>query len=81
CVYKVLSAILETRLSSYLESTKALPDEQHGFRAGRSTITACRVLMDEIQNTLEVPKRFLYPIFVDFRAAFDLGSRTLVLKD
>lgn len=80
CVYKLLSKLLCQRLTDYLEGRSAIPDEQHGFRANRSTDSACKILLDEIEKTLARPRQPLYALFVDFRAAFDTGSRTLVLQ-
>ena len=36
CMYKILSSILNTRLSNYLEDHQLLADEQNGFRQHRS---------------------------------------------
>jgi hypothetical protein len=80
CVYKLLASLLAGRLTAYVEHKKALPDEQHGFRAQRSTITACTILLADIEATLARKGQFMFSVFVDFRAAFDSGSRTRVLQ-
>lgn len=79
CVYKLLSNLLVRRLTPFLEFRGVLPEEQHGFRAGRSTISACKKLMETVESTLARPGQALYSIFVDFKAAFDSGSRSIVL--
>lgn len=79
CAYKLLGSLLAGRLTSFVEHKKALPEEQHGFRAQRSTMTACRILLADVEETLARNRQCIYSVFVDFRAAFDSGSRTLVL--
>ena len=79
CVYKLMSSILVRRLMPFIEARECLPNEQHGFRPFRSTISACRILIDAIQSTLKTAGSALYAVFVDFRAAFDTGSRELVI--
>lgn len=79
-MYKLLSSLLVQRLTPYLDANNALPDEQHGFRAYRSTMTACATLLDKIDQTASKKGQLLYAVFVDFRAAFDSGSRRLVLE-
>lgn len=80
CVYKMLSSLLVSRLVPYLEHKSVLPDEQYGFRRGRSTIDAVRVLTSKVERTLRRKGQFLYAVFVDFKAAFDSGSRTIALE-
>ncbi|XP_003740073.1 uncharacterized protein LOC100909345 [Galendromus occidentalis] len=80
CVYKLLSTLLTRRLTPFLEACGAIPTEQHGFRAGRSTLTACKILKDKIEKRLGCPRRPLYTLFVDSRSAFDAGSRSTVIE-
>lgn len=81
CVYKLLASLLTQRLQGFLESVEAIPDEQHGFRKSRSTFSAGKLLLNEIDLALNGPNRApLYTIFIDFKSAFDLGSRKLVLE-
>ena len=42
-------------------------------------MTACAVLFERIDKTLVRNGQFLYAVFVDFRAAFDSGSRRIVI--
>ena len=72
--------MLSTRLATFLETTLALPPEQHGFRSGLSTETACRILLDEIKLSLDSKKLPLFAVFVDLKAAFDVAPRDRVLE-
>ena len=78
--YKLLSALLTRRLSGFLEAVQAIPPEQHGFRERRSTLTACAVLLTDIQRTLGNRGGHVYAVFVDFKAAFDTAPRDRVLS-
>lgn len=79
--YKLLSSLLTRRLNLFLELTGVLPEEQHGFRAGRSTGSACKLLLRDIQDSQAKRKCPLYAVFVDFRAAFDTAARDLILRN
>ena len=79
CPYKLLSSLIAARLTTFLEQLKLLPDEQHGFRELRSTHSACSALLTDVHEALKVPGGKLYAVFVDFRAAFDTGSRVIAL--
>ena len=78
-LYKLLAAILAQRLQEFLEARGVLPDEQHGFRKGKSTITACESLLSEVVRTVHRFRVPLYAVFVDFKAAFDTASRELII--
>ena len=80
CCYKLLASILTDRLSLFLDFVHCIPEEQHGFRANRSTYSACSQLLDHIRNTLRRPRQFLYAVFIDFRAAFDTAPRHAALE-
>jgi hypothetical protein len=76
---KLLSALIATRLYRYLAQVGGIPVEQHGFVRGRSTESAVRGLLRVARERLLVPRRYLYAVFVDFRAAFDTVSRSAIL--
>ena len=78
--YKLLSSLLTRRLSNFCEATGVIPNEQHGFRRGHSTMTACSALLDDVKQALAKPSQPLYAVFVDFRAAFDSAPRNIVLR-
>lgn len=79
CFYKLLSSVITSRLSFFLEQCDVLPPEQHGFRTGRSTNSACLEFKAEIERSL-AKSQPLYAVFVDLKSAFDKASRTLVLR-
>ena len=56
-----------------------VPDQQHGFRNNRSTITAIKLLNQYVSEALATPKSPLYVIFVDFKKAFDSVNRSIML--
>ena len=80
CVYKLLSSRSVRKLTPFPELTESLPEEQHGFRAGKSTMTACGMLLDEIADALSRPGRPLNALFVDFKAASDTAPRDLLVE-
>ena len=67
------------RLVPFIETEDILPNEQHGFRPYRSCFSACRVLLNEIDSVNSKPGAALSAVFVDFKAAFDTGSRELAI--
>ena len=79
CCYKLLALLITRRLSRYLEACNCIPPEQHGFRAGRSTITAIDILLQEVHSVLRNPGVALYAVYVDFKSAFDTAPRDRIL--
>ena len=75
-VCKLFSKCVAKRMMDYVE-TKSLPDEQYGFRHGRSTGRAFNILKDFVKVSDPSP---VYAIFVDFRKAFDMVPRIKLLK-
>jgi hypothetical protein len=57
-----------------------LPEEQFGFRPGRSTLLAAGSLLQHIGTELEKPRGKLYAVFVDYLKAFDLVNRELTIN-
>ena len=74
CLGKLFTAVIDSRLTAYLEKAGMLGDEQAGFRAGYSTIDHVFVLHCLIDLYLSQRKR-LYCAFVDYKKAFDLVDR------
>jgi len=64
--FKVLTKIVASRLDRHLHS--AIPEEQHGFRKGKSTSTAISSLLRYIREKLQAGSP-VYAIFVDFSKA------------
>ena len=80
CCYKLFSLLLSKRLTHFLEELNVIPEEQHGFRPGRSTSTACSLLLEEVMRVLRRPGQFLFAVFIDFKAAFDTTPRNKILQ-
>ena len=74
---KLLTGILAKRLAEKLDPI--LPEEQFGFRRGRSTIMAVENLIDQIKQSIVKPKGKLYVVFVDYSKAFDLVNRRILV--
>ena len=74
CVGKLYSAVLNVRLTRFLEGNSKVVEEQNGFRSGRSTeehiFTATTVLKDRLVQNKET-----FIAFIDFQKAFDWVNR------
>ena len=75
-LYKVLTSILNARITRRIDHQ--LPDQQFGFRRGKSTSQAINILTDKIQENLS-KRTPLYAVFVDFRKAFPSVDRSLLI--
>ncbi len=78
CIYKVYSSILNARLVKHLDDEQILHDEQNGFRRGRSCVDHIFTITSIIRNKLQ-SKQDIFACFVDFRKAFDLLDRDMML--
>ncbi len=78
CIYKVYSSILNERLVNHLDNNQILHDEQNGFRSGRSCVDHIFTITSIIKNKLH-SKQEIFSCFVDFRKAFDLLDRDMML--
>lgn len=70
CIGKVFTAILNNRLSKYLNDNEILNETQSGFRKEYSTIDNIMVLYSLIEY-FKSKKSKLYCCFIDFAKAFD----------
>jgi hypothetical protein len=77
---KLLASLLAKRLLRFLRNCDLLPLEQHGFLPGRSTATAIKVLTDYLDSNTRSNGTPVYAIFIDFKAAFNTASRTMIIK-
>ena len=75
---KVYSGLLNKRLLSFLEQNNKLADEQNGFHSGRSCLDHVFSLTTIVKNMLS-RKQDVFAAFVDFRKAFDLINKQLLL--
>lgn len=76
---KILEAILLPEISSSLN----LADHQHGFRKGRSTLTALQDISEHITKGLnkKQPVDRTVSVAIDLSKAFDTVDHTQLLKD
>ena len=76
---KVLLKMIARRLSTYCESTGLLPEEQCGFRPGRSTVDMMFTVrrLQELGRRRQIP---LYMCFVDLKNACDSVDLSLLWK-
>ena len=70
CFGKLFTAVLNNRLTDFLDQTDILKENQAGFRAGYSTLDHIFTLHSLIE-ILKFKKIKLYCSFVDFSKAFD----------
>ena len=76
---KVLEKLMYARISPHLP----LADTQHGYRTGRSTITALLPLTQQVVTGFnqQRPPRRTVTMAVDFSQAFDTVNHTALLRD
>ncbi|MEP4902203.1 MAG: reverse transcriptase domain-containing protein [Paracoccaceae bacterium] len=74
---KVLLKEVASRLSNYCEAEGILPEEQCGFRPGRSTIDMLFVVrrLQELRRASKIP---LHMCFIDLQKAYDSVDRVLL---
>ncbi|CAB1116295.1 unnamed protein product [Ectocarpus sp. CCAP 1310/34] len=78
-VGKVPIKIITNRLSAFCEASNILPEEQCGFRPGRSTVDMLFVVrrLQELGRRKKIP---LYMCFVDLNKAYDSVDREMLRK-
>ena len=74
-LYKIYAAVLVGRLEQEVEGKGMIPENQAGFRRGRSTVDHIYVLNHIIGKQVVKKKSKLVALFVDLRAAFDTVER------
>jgi len=75
CIGKLFTALINQRLSVFLEANNLLGEEQAGFREGYSTLDHIFILNGVIEMYLGKKMR-IYAAFVDYKKAFDSIDRT-----
>ncbi|CAB1114327.1 unnamed protein product [Ectocarpus sp. CCAP 1310/34] len=78
-VGKVPIKIITNRPSAFCEANNILPEEQCGFRSGRSTVDMLFVVC-RLQELGRRKKRPLYMCFVDLNKAYDSVDREMLWK-
>eukprot|EP00752_Nemacystus_decipiens_P009020 g8051.t1 len=76
---KVLAKTITNRLTAFCEANDILPEEQCGFRPGRSTVCMLFVVrrLQELGRRRRIP---LYMCFIDLQKAYDSVDRELLWK-
>lgn len=67
--YKIYATLLENKLRKEVETKNILPDEQGGFRPGRSAIGNIYILNYIMGREIKKEKGKLYVLFADLKAA------------
>lgn len=65
--------------SFYQCLSHSIPEEQHGFLRGRSTITNLAVFVDSVLNSME-QRRQVDVVYTDFEKAFDRVDHFILLR-
>uniref|UniRef100_T1IVY6 Reverse transcriptase domain-containing protein n=1 Tax=Strigamia maritima TaxID=126957 RepID=T1IVY6_STRMM len=78
-IYKVITAMMAKRISSWLEENHKIKESQAGFRRGYSTRDHLFTLNSLIENRFR-KKGKLYVLFLDFKVAFDSIDRTKLFE-
>ena len=78
CVSKTYTSILNARLADFMNSNSLFPEEQNGFRKGRSCEDHIFSLTSLVKNCL-VSNLPTFCAFVDLEKAFDWINRDLLL--
>jgi hypothetical protein len=77
---KLLASLLAKRLLRFLTNCDLLPPQQHGFLPGRSTSSAIDSMMAYLEANLRTNGSPVYAIFIDFKAAFNTASRSVIVS-
>lgn len=78
-ISKIFEKAMLVQLINYLESNNLFDDYQHGFRSGKSVVTAGIDLIETIVDTVDCGDNAV-GIFMDLRKAFDSVSHGLLLE-
>ena len=75
---KIFERVLRKNLVRHLEENKILPDNQHGFRKGRSCLTQLIEHVDDVLKALNDGKE-VDVIYLDYSKAFDKVDHRILL--
>lgn len=76
---KIFEKIVYSQLLKYLETNNLLDKEQHGFRPGKSTITAGVEFLKNIVDSIDNREKVV-GIFLDLSRAFDSVSHCILIE-
>ena len=71
CITKLFTSILNSRLTTWAEGNRLIPECQSGFRKGRGCSDQIFSLAGLFQIHLRTKRRRVFTIFVDFKRCFD----------
>ena len=74
---KIMTKLLSIRISEVVDHK--IPEEQFGFRKGRSTLHAINNLISDIDEALRHTRGKFHAVFIDYTKAFDTLNRSLIL--
>ena len=75
CLSKIFTAVINNRLTLYLNESNMLGEEQAGFRENYCTFDHIFVL-NMLINIYQTKNKQIYAAFVDYRKAFDFINRS-----
>lgn len=75
---KLYERMIKARLEEELEKKGGLSERQFGFRKGRSTINAIKMVVDRVVNS---KKRWVVVVALDIKNAFNSASWSRILKE
>ena len=77
---KILEGIVRKQVVQFLTDDNFLNSTQHGFREGRSCLSALLNVYDDIVHMISDPSAVVDMIYLDFAKAFDKVDRGILLR-
>ena len=74
-VSKVFEKVMLTRLDCYADESELFPDEQAGFRKGRSPLEQAYILREILDARKQIKKATTFLCFIDLESAFPSSWR------
>ena len=78
CISKVFERIIRKQVLAFLERKGLLNNTQHGFKSGRSCLSALLNVFDNLMNMID-SSTTVDMIYLDFSTAFDKVDHGIVL--
>ncbi|KAL1448505.1 hypothetical protein WDU94_005619 [Cyamophila willieti] len=78
-IEKVLEKHMNTQTKKYLDENDIIPDFQHGFQSGKSTMTLLQDFADQINTALDQRKAVVV-LLLDLSFAFDTINHERLMK-